>query len=98
MKATFVEVNGEGRAIFKDPITDDGTKKSAKGLIKVFEENGTLTYKDECTLTEEKDGLLTTVFKDGKLLREQSLQEIRTILTKQLQGVNSLKSEVFLDI
>ena len=35
MKATYGEVNGEGRAIFKDPITDDGTKKSAKGLMKI---------------------------------------------------------------
>jgi len=98
MKATYVEVNGEGRAIFKDPITDDGTKKSAKGLIQVFEENGMLTYKDECTLVEEKEGLFQTVFKDGKLVREQSLQEIRTLLIKQLQGVNSLKTEVFSDI
>ena len=30
MKATYVELNGEGREIFKDPITDDGVKKSAK--------------------------------------------------------------------
>ena len=29
MKATYVEVNGEGRKIFKKPITDDGTKISA---------------------------------------------------------------------
>ena len=35
MKATYGEVNGEGREIYKDPITDDGTKKSAKGLIKI---------------------------------------------------------------
>ena len=35
MKATSVVVNGERREIFKDPITDDGIKKSAKGLIKV---------------------------------------------------------------
>jgi nicotinamide phosphoribosyltransferase len=35
MKATSVVVNGERREIFKDPITDDGIKKSAKGLVKV---------------------------------------------------------------
>lgn len=33
MKATWCQVNGEGREIFKDPKTDDGTKKSLKGLI-----------------------------------------------------------------
>ena len=35
MKATYGEVDGEGREIFKDPITDDGTKKSARGLVKI---------------------------------------------------------------
>ena len=54
VKATYVELTRrginpatkkeivilEGRKIFKDPITDDGTKKSARGLIGVF--NGVL--------------------------------------------------------
>lgn len=35
MKATYVKVKSEDREIFKDPITDDGTKKSAKGLLMV---------------------------------------------------------------
>jgi nicotinamide phosphoribosyltransferase len=35
MKATYVEVNGESREIFKNPVTDDGTKKSATGLLQV---------------------------------------------------------------
>ena len=35
MKATYGEVNGVGREIFKDPITDNGEKKSAKGLLMV---------------------------------------------------------------
>ncbi|WP_420571038.1 nicotinate phosphoribosyltransferase [Kordia sp.] len=84
MKATYVEVNGEGRAIFKDPITDDGTKKSAKGLIQLYTEHDQIQLKDECTVEEEKEGLLTTVFKNGKLISEQSLQEIRTLLSKSL--------------
>ena len=36
MKATYGEVDGEGREIFKDPITDDGTKKSAKRFVKNY--------------------------------------------------------------
>lgn len=32
MKATGAIVNGEERALFKDPITDDGTKRSFKGF------------------------------------------------------------------
>lgn len=98
MKATYVEVNGEGRAIFKDPITDDGTKKSAKGLIKIIEENGKLSYKDECTTDEEKEGMLSTVFKDGKLIKEQSLQDVRTILSKSKQDVNCFELKAFVDI
>lgn len=33
MKATGAIVNGEERALFKDPITDDGTKTSFKGFL-----------------------------------------------------------------
>lgn len=79
MKATYGEVNGKGRAIFKDPKTDDGTKKSAKGLMQVYrdQQTGKLSLKDECTWEEEAGGELKTVFKDGELLVEWSLQEIR---------------------
>ncbi len=86
MKATYGEVNGEGRAIFKDPKTDDGTKKSAKGLLKVFRNpaTGKLDVKDECSWEEEKTGELKTVFKDGKLVAHQSLADIRKKLLDQL--------------
>ncbi|NQY06030.1 MAG: nicotinate phosphoribosyltransferase [Flavobacteriaceae bacterium] len=81
MKATYVEVSGEGREIFKDPITDDGTKKSAKGLIKLIEENDEIKMIDQCTPSEEKEGELQTVYKDGKLLVDLSLSEIRKRIT-----------------
>jgi nicotinamide phosphoribosyltransferase len=78
VKATYGEVNGEGRPIFKNPKTDDGTKKSAKGLLALFKDiKGTLILKDECTWKEEGEGELKTVFKDGKLIIDQSLSEIR---------------------
>ncbi|MEO5893580.1 MAG: nicotinate phosphoribosyltransferase [Ferruginibacter sp.] len=79
MKATYGEVNGEGRAIFKNPKTDDGTKKSAKGLIAIHKNTttGKLEYKDECTWEEEAQGELKTVFKDGRLLVDDNLQAIR---------------------
>lgn len=81
MKATYGEVNGEGRAIFKDPITDDGTKKSAKGLLQVYKDaNGQYQLKDQCTWEEERLGELKEVFRDGKLLVNQSLAEIRARL------------------
>ena len=77
MKATYVEVNGEGREIFKNPVTDDGTKRSATGLLQVMKENGKYTLKDRVSWTEEKQSELKTVFKDGKLLTEFSLNDIR---------------------
>jgi len=77
MKATYVEVGGEGREIFKNPITDDGTKKSATGLLCVKQENNKYILYDKVSWAEEKASALQTVFKDGKLVKEYSLAEIR---------------------
>jgi len=77
MKATYGEVNGVGREIFKAPITDDGTKKSAKGLMKVELNNGIYTLIDQVIWDQEKQGELKEVFRDGKLLIDQSLNEVR---------------------
>lgn len=85
MKATYGEVNGEARNIFKDPKTDDGTKKSAKGLLSVREEEGKLILKDECTWDEEKEGLLQAVFENGKIIREESLSSIRERISVYLE-------------
>jgi nicotinamide phosphoribosyltransferase len=83
VKATYGEVNGQGRDIFKDPKTDDGTKRSAKGLLRVVQENGQLVMHDQCTWAEEQTGLLQTVFLNGKLVHKQTLAEIRERLTGQ---------------
>lgn len=79
MKATYGEVNGESREIFKNPITDDGTKKSLKGLLSVKYDDalGKYAVKDRCTWDEEKDSDLTLIYKDGKFLVETNLKEIR---------------------
>jgi nicotinamide phosphoribosyltransferase len=82
MKATYGEVNGQGRAIFKDPITDDGLKKSAKGLIKVEHENGAYRLIDQVTWEQEGQGELREVFRDGKLLIDYTLAEIRQQMKK----------------
>lgn len=77
MKATYGEVDGAGRSIFKDPVTDDGTKKSAKGLMQVVSENGTYLLKDQVSWEEERTGALREIFRDGLLLVEESLADIR---------------------
>lgn len=76
-KASAVVINGELKNIFKNPKTDSGMKKSAKGLIKVYNENNILKMKDECSFIEESEGLLEVVFYNGALLRDTSLSEIR---------------------
>ena len=85
MKATYGEVNGVGRAIFKNPKTDDGTKKSAKGLISVHKnmETGSYEYRDNCTWAEEADSELKTVFLDGKLVQKWTLADIRARVQAQ---------------
>lgn len=80
MKATYGEVNHIGREIFKDPITDNGLKKSLKGLIQVKWENGRYVAYDQVTWEQEKDSELKEVYRDGKLLIETSLSEIRNRL------------------
>lgn len=77
MKATYVEIDGEGREIFKNPITDDGTKKSATGLLQVKKENNTYILYDKVSWKDEQESELKPVFKDGQLVKEYSLYEIR---------------------
>lgn len=76
----------EGRAIFKDPITDDGTKKSAKGLLLVSKdhENNSYCLHDNVTIKEEEGGELLTVFYNGEVKNEYSLQEVRNNLNQYL--------------
>lgn len=78
MKATYGEVNGEPREIFKDPVTDSGTKKSAKGLMMVQrDDQGEYFMVDSVDPIIETMGELETVFLNGEVVRETPLSEIR---------------------
>ena len=91
MKATYVEVKTRtydedgrlctksiGREIFKDPVTDDGTKKSAKGLLHVgdFGDKGYI-LSDQVNWESEESGALNVIFEDGKFYNQVTLTEIR---------------------
>ena len=76
VKATWVNKEGKGVDVFKDPATDK-KKKSAKGLPRVELEDGKYILHDQQTPEQEQQGELKEVFRDGKLLYETSLQEIR---------------------
>lgn len=80
VKVTYGEVNGIGREIFKAPVTDDGTKKSKKGLLKIINEEGTLKCLDGQTWHQQAEGELRTVFFNGHHRNAQTLDEIRKLL------------------
>lgn len=88
VKATYIEKYDDsyghsGVPIFKDPITDDGTKKSAKGITAVFEnEYGEYYLKDEASWEELHNCALDLVFKDSALHRDMTLSEIRENIKK----------------
>ena len=78
MKATYGEVNGIGREIMKDPKTDNGTKKSAKGLLSVnYDPSGELVLEDGVDWDKENSGELKTVFEDGGFTRTCTFEGIR---------------------
>ena len=83
MKATYAEIDGKPVMLMKEPKTDSG-KKSQRGKVSV--EYGGHTDKLICydglgNSEEDKErmtySLLKPVFKDGKILRNQTLSEIR---------------------
>ncbi len=83
MKSTSGVVNGERREIFKNPSTDSGTKKSAKGLLRVERENGSMVLYDRQSEEEENRGILESVFVDSKLVKPTTFSEIRKLIESQ---------------
>ncbi len=79
IKATYCEIEDKPYPIFKNP-KDGGFKKSQKGCCVVYED---LSFKDGFTWEEactNEENQLIPVFKDGKLLVEQNLQQVRATL------------------
>ncbi len=71
----------EAREIFKDPITDDGTKKSLRGLLSVgYGDSKKIEVMDRTDWKGEQSGLLKTVFLNGLLVSHTNLEEIRARL------------------
>lgn len=84
LKSTWCQIDGEEKLIFKDPVTDNGTKKSLVGKVVVRDfGNGELVMFDNLTSEQEMmaEGkglnMLRPIFKDGKLLIDDSLSVIR---------------------
>jgi len=84
-KGAWFENKGVGYNIFKDPISDDGTKKSLKGKIAVHEIDGEYVVQTECTDEEENGGLLQVIYEDGKFYNQITLSEIRGKIDKLVE-------------
>lgn len=80
MKATWAEVDGKGVNLLKDPVTDDGTKKSATGRLAVLEDSDGLHLVQRATPAEEQRSLLETVWENGHFVKRQSFADVRAVL------------------
>lgn len=95
-KATYAEIKGKPIMVYKDPKTGDGTKKSQKGMVRVYrDKNEEINFIDGiCKGMVKTDDLLSdidmmkTVFKDGDIIsyNEQSLSEIRSRIHNENGG------------
>jgi nicotinamide phosphoribosyltransferase len=80
-KGAWFEIDdNKGYNIYKDPITDDGTKKSLKGFQFVYkDENG--EYRVESEVSEEKHNsvgnLLQPLYIDGVFYNQSTFKQIR---------------------
>lgn len=80
MKASAAEINGLWIDVYKDPITDHG-KRSKRGRLAVVRgENGEIKTIREKELGD-RTNLLRSVFKNGELLIDETLDVIRQRVT-----------------
>ena len=86
-KGAWFEITDEdgkrtGYPIYKDPVTDDGTKKSLKGFQVVLQdENGEYYVKSDVTEQEAEGGCLQVIYENGRPSNPITLFEIRERVT-----------------
>lgn len=81
----------ERQEIFKNPVTDDGIKKSAKGLLRVDLVDGKYVLKDQVSWEEEAGGELQVIYDDGEFFNTVTFDEIRervnNLLAQEIEAV-----------
>lgn len=85
IKATWAMIDGHEHQMYKSPVTDDGTKKSAKGRIAIIKNNeDNLEMIDSLSLAQQHSlndkNNLELVWKDGIFYRVQTFDEIKSVL------------------
>lgn len=84
MKTTWGMVGDVGVEVMKDPITDRGTKKSAKGLLRVEKVDHDYVLYEQQTREQEQAGALQVIFEDGRLSDAPLVSEIRKNLLSEI--------------
>lgn len=80
MKATAIENENGVVPIFKDPVTDDGGKKSLCGIPTVIQLDGRFAVVDGCDPKDVDHCELNKVFSDGRLVETTTLRDVRARL------------------
>jgi nicotinamide phosphoribosyltransferase len=75
-KCSSATVNGELRDVFKEPVTDPGkdSKRGKLALIRSAHGLETVHCPGNCEMTGD---LLEPVFRNGEVLRHQTLDDVR---------------------
>ena len=89
-KGAWFQANGNSYDIYKDPATDDGTKKSLRGFCQVvnnrpdalphelkYDGKDQLEVNTQCTNEQEEGGLLQVIYENGKFYNQVTLTTIR---------------------
>lgn len=77
MKATWAEIKGEGKELYKCPKTGNGMKTSAKGRLAVFSIADKLVLLDQAMPQQEAVSLLRPVWRDGEFIKRETFDVIR---------------------
>lgn len=73
-KCSDIVIDGEHHPVFKDPVGDAGKRSKAGRLQLIKTEEGFTTTGED----SEQEDQLVEVFRDGKILKEYSFNEIRS--------------------
>lgn len=88
IKATYALVNDEEHLLFKDPVTDDGTKRSARGRMIVANGGSGLYLVDELNQDEHHRlrgrDVLETVWRNSTFYRRETLAGVRERVRQNL--------------
>jgi len=84
MKATWACVADKGMDLFKDPVTDSGSKRSAKGRLAVVQGppsqpgycDGPLVLINSATAEDEARSLYRPVWENSKFVKRHTFREI----------------------